>query len=299
MCFGSGRRSVLVAGLQALFDKLVLARVVNRRLDPQVLELNPTIGKALCSGFVPTTCFGAVHPPSRSSRARGEGIIALSQSLPKRGDCRQRALETLSQVGEGRILADFSPHFPPLHLNASCPRTATPLTPHLRLSRRRRSRRRPIALFILRLRPWGRQPRRSTRRRTRTRSSHPHRKSLEHSTKNTHTSVICKLTRICRIPELLQVIRSVSVAMRQVQLEGCISPISTFSGASTMERTCLASSKCSSNAAVRPRSGTLSLEIELRPHPRIQTSTEPVCSTGLVERTRQRTHRSALSTQTT
>jgi hypothetical protein len=43
---------------------------------------------------------------------------------------------------------------------------------------------------------------------------------LEHSTKDTHTSVICKLTRTCRIPELLQEIRSVSVAMRQVQLEG-------------------------------------------------------------------------------
>jgi hypothetical protein len=43
---------------------------------------------------------------------------------------------------------------------------------------------------------------------------------LEHSTQNTHTSVICKLTRTCRIPEVLQEIRSVSVAMRQVQLEG-------------------------------------------------------------------------------
>jgi hypothetical protein len=43
---------------------------------------------------------------------------------------------------------------------------------------------------------------------------------LEHSTKDTHTSVICKLTRICWIPELLQETRSVSVAMRQVQLEG-------------------------------------------------------------------------------
>jgi hypothetical protein len=43
---------------------------------------------------------------------------------------------------------------------------------------------------------------------------------LKHSTKDTHTSVICKLTRICRIPELLQEIRSVPVAMRQVQLEG-------------------------------------------------------------------------------
>jgi hypothetical protein len=43
---------------------------------------------------------------------------------------------------------------------------------------------------------------------------------LEHSTKTTHTSMICKLTRTCRIPELLQEIWSVSVAMRQVQLEG-------------------------------------------------------------------------------
>jgi hypothetical protein len=34
---------------------------------------------------------------------------------------------------------------------------------------------------------------------------------------------------------------------------------------------------------VRPRSGTSSLEIELRLHPRIQASTEPVCSTGLIE----------------
>jgi hypothetical protein len=42
----------------------------------------------------------------------------------------------------------------------------------------------------------------------------------EHSTKDTHTSVISKLTCICRISELLQETRSVSVAMRQVQLEG-------------------------------------------------------------------------------
>jgi hypothetical protein len=42
---------------------------------------------------------------------------------------------------------------------------------------------------------------------------------LEHSTKDIPTSVICKLTRICRIPELLQEIRSVSVAMKRVQLE--------------------------------------------------------------------------------
>jgi hypothetical protein len=43
---------------------------------------------------------------------------------------------------------------------------------------------------------------------------------LEHSMKDTHASVICELTRICRIPELLQETQRVSVAMRQVQLEG-------------------------------------------------------------------------------
>jgi hypothetical protein len=43
---------------------------------------------------------------------------------------------------------------------------------------------------------------------------------LKYSTKDTPTSVICKLTRICRIPERLQEIRSVSFAMRQIQLEG-------------------------------------------------------------------------------
>jgi hypothetical protein len=72
-----------------------------------------------------------------------------------------------------RFLTDFSPHISPWHASASCQRTATPLTPHSRLSRRRRSRRRLIALFILSSRPWGRQPRRSTRRPPRTRSSHP------------------------------------------------------------------------------------------------------------------------------
>jgi hypothetical protein len=34
------------------------------------LELNPTAGEPLCSGFVPATCVGVVHPRSRSSRTR-------------------------------------------------------------------------------------------------------------------------------------------------------------------------------------------------------------------------------------
>jgi len=111
---------------------------------------------------------------------RGEGIICsiLEPEHAAVGGCNQRALEPLSQVGVDRFIIDLSPHFPPWHASASCPRTATPLTPHSRLSRRRRSRRRLIALFILRLRPWGKQPRRSTRRRPRTQSSHPHHKNL-------------------------------------------------------------------------------------------------------------------------
>jgi hypothetical protein len=101
---------------------------------------------------------------------------------------------------------------------------------------------------------------------------------LEYSTKNTHTSVICKLTRTCRIPELLQEIQSVSVTMRQVQLEG-------------WHLANLHILRCLNEGEEVP-------EIELRLHPRIQASTEPVCSTGLVERTRQRTPRNTLSTQT-
>jgi hypothetical protein len=119
---------------------------------------------------------------------RGDGILCPVPEPEHAtvGGCYQRALESLSQVGVDRFLIDLSPRFPPWHASASCPWVATQLTPHSRLSRlsrrrrsrRRRSRRRLIALFILRLRLWGRQPRRATRRRPRTRSSHPHHKSL-------------------------------------------------------------------------------------------------------------------------
>ncbi len=43
---------------------------------------------------------------------------------------------------------------------------------------------------------------------------------LKESTKNIHSSVICKLTRVCRLPWLVEEIKHVCVVMKQVQLEG-------------------------------------------------------------------------------
>ncbi|ETP44809.1 hypothetical protein F442_08656 [Phytophthora nicotianae P10297] len=43
---------------------------------------------------------------------------------------------------------------------------------------------------------------------------------LKETTKVIHSSVICKLTRICRHPWLIEEIKKVCVAMKQVQLEG-------------------------------------------------------------------------------
>jgi hypothetical protein len=282
-------------------------RNVLPKLGLTALELNPTVGEALCSGFVPTTCFGVDHP-SPTSICATETLGRNSLPCPGAWTCRGwRLPPTRARIIVPSRSGSFS-HRPQSPFSAMARKR--------KLSTDRNAADAPFETVE-----------ETEVEETTDRAAHPlieivgetaseidstttaHTElpsppkepgvyRLEHSTKNTHSSVICKLTGICQIPELLQEIRSVSVAMRQVQLEGCISPISTFSGASTMERTCLASSKCSSNAAVRPRSGTLSLEIELRPHPRIQTSTEPVCSTGLVERTRQRTQRSALSTQT-
>ncbi|POM77333.1 Hypothetical protein PHPALM_5294, partial [Phytophthora palmivora] len=43
---------------------------------------------------------------------------------------------------------------------------------------------------------------------------------LKKTTKDTHSSVICKLTRICHIPEIIEEIKRICVIMKQVQLEG-------------------------------------------------------------------------------
>ncbi|KAL3670435.1 hypothetical protein V7S43_004754 [Phytophthora oleae] len=43
---------------------------------------------------------------------------------------------------------------------------------------------------------------------------------LKQTTTNTHSSVICKLTCICRVPELIEEIKRICVVMKQVQLEG-------------------------------------------------------------------------------
>jgi hypothetical protein len=43
---------------------------------------------------------------------------------------------------------------------------------------------------------------------------------LTHSVKDTHSSVICKLSRVCRLPELQIELARVAVVMKQVQLEG-------------------------------------------------------------------------------
>jgi hypothetical protein len=41
------------------------------------LRSNPTVSKALRCGFVPTTCFGVVHPPSRRLNPPAVKAIAL------------------------------------------------------------------------------------------------------------------------------------------------------------------------------------------------------------------------------
>jgi hypothetical protein len=54
-----------------LVDKIGLGSGRLPTLGLTAMESNPTEGEAWYSGCVPTTCFGVVHPPSTSSRARG------------------------------------------------------------------------------------------------------------------------------------------------------------------------------------------------------------------------------------
>jgi len=54
-------------------------RNVLPKLGLTALKLNPMVGEALCSGFVPTACVGVVHPSPTSIRARE---ILGRKSLP-------------------------------------------------------------------------------------------------------------------------------------------------------------------------------------------------------------------------
>jgi hypothetical protein len=54
-------------------------------LGLKALETNLTIGKALCSGFVLTMCFGVLHPPSnpRAVRRRPRKLEIMLALIPK------------------------------------------------------------------------------------------------------------------------------------------------------------------------------------------------------------------------